>query len=109
MDEPLHLPETTEEMDTARILDAGANRAREALRAVEDYCRFVLDDALLTGEAKKLRHDLSEALAAVAPGVLLEARDTLRDVGTGLSTPREEHRHGLLAVVQANLKRLQEA
>jgi thiamine-phosphate pyrophosphorylase len=109
MDEPLHLAEHTEQVDTARILDAEANRAREALRVVEDYCRFVLDDSLLTGEAKKLRHDLSEALAAVAPGVLLEARETLRDVGTVLSTPREQQRYGLLAVVQANLKRLQEA
>src|SRR4051794_4807942 len=27
-----------------RLLDANANRAREALRVVEDYARFVLDD-----------------------------------------------------------------
>jgi len=27
-----------EQMATARILDAGANRAREALRVLEDYC-----------------------------------------------------------------------
>src|SRR5436190_2119069 len=27
-----------------RLLDANANRAREALRVLEDYARFVLDD-----------------------------------------------------------------
>jgi thiamine-phosphate pyrophosphorylase len=107
LDEPLQLTELTDEIDTARILDAAANRAREALRVVEDYCRFVLDDAFLSGELKRLRHDLTAALGAL-PG-LLEARDTLGDVGTNLATPEEYERPSLSAVVQANLKRLQEA
>jgi thiamine-phosphate pyrophosphorylase len=109
LDEPLLLPEATEHIDTARILDAGANRAREALRVIEDYCRFALDDALLSGELKQLRHDLAEGLAAVAPELLVTARETLRDVGTGLSTAREQQRFSLVAVAHANLKRLQEA
>ncbi|HXG12794.1 MAG TPA: thiamine phosphate synthase [Gemmataceae bacterium] len=109
LEEPLHLAEPTEQIDTARILDAGANRAREALRVIEDYCRFVLDDAFLSGELKRLRHDLAEALAGLPPGILLAARDTRRDVGTALSTPQEQERRSLWAVVQANLKRLQEA
>ena len=37
----VHLADLTEQVDLARILDAGFNRAREALRVVEDYCRFV--------------------------------------------------------------------
>lgn len=109
LDEPLHLPETTEQIDTARILDACANRAREALRVVEDYCRFVLDDAFLTGELKRLRHDLAAALADVPGPLLLAARDTLGDVGTGIATPQELYRPTLVSVVEANLKRLQEA
>ena len=32
------------ESSVLRLLDANANRAREALRVVEDYARFVLDD-----------------------------------------------------------------
>src|SRR5207253_9501732 len=40
LDEPLVLAEPTEQVDTARLLDASANRAREALRAIEDYRRF---------------------------------------------------------------------
>jgi thiamine-phosphate pyrophosphorylase len=109
LEEPLDLTGPTERMDAARVLDAGANRAREALRVLEDYCRFVLDDTLLTRELKELRHSLSETLADLAPGLLLEARETLRDVGTSLTTAAEQTRHSLLAVAQANLKRLQEA
>jgi thiamine-phosphate pyrophosphorylase len=109
LDEPLELHETTEQIDTARVLDAAANRAREALRVVEDYCRFVLDDAFLSGELKRLRHDLAAALGELPPGLLLEARDTLGDVGTALAAPREYDRPSLSAVVEANLKRLQEA
>jgi thiamine-phosphate pyrophosphorylase len=109
LEEPLALADATEQIDTARVLDAAANRAREGLRAVEDYCRFVLDDAFLTGRLKALRHGLAEALADLAPGLLLEARETERDVGTALSTPAERHRTSLLEVARANLKRLEEA
>jgi thiamine-phosphate pyrophosphorylase len=109
LDEPLQLVETTDQIDTARILDAAANRAREALRVVEDYCRFVLDDALLSGELKRLRHDLAVALRELPGQMLLEARDTLGDVGTALSTPQEHDRASPSAVVLANFKRLQEA
>ena len=40
---------------------------------------------------------------------MLDARETLRDVGTTLTTAQEQRRYSLTAVVQANLKRLQEA
>jgi thiamine-phosphate pyrophosphorylase len=96
-------------LDAARILDANANRAREALRVVEDYCRFVLDDRFLSGELKRMRHDLTEILGGLPPGQLLASRDTLGDVGTTLTTAQEQQRYSLAAVVQANLKRLQEA
>jgi thiamine-phosphate pyrophosphorylase len=109
LDEPLDLREPTEDVDAGRILDANANRAREALRVIEDYCRFVLDDRFLSGELKRLRHDLATPLAELPPGLLLAARETQRDVGTTLSTPQEGQRHSLIAVAQANLKRLQEA
>ncbi len=109
LDEPLALGEPTEQIDVARILDANANRAREALRSIEDYCRFVLDDAGLSSELKTLRHDLAEALQQLPPRLLLEARETSQDVGTGLRTAEEEQRVSPQAVAQANAKRLQEA
>ncbi|MCS6975467.1 MAG: thiamine phosphate synthase [Gemmatales bacterium] len=109
LEEPLALLEPTEQVDSARILDANANRAREALRTLEDYCRFVLDDAFLSGELKSLRHDLAEALSVLPVRILLAARDTLHDVGTTLTVPSEERRTSLTAVVQAACKRLQES
>jgi thiamine-phosphate pyrophosphorylase len=107
--EPLNLGEPTERLDAARILDAAANRAREALRVVEDYCRFVLNDAFLTAELKTLRHDLTAAFSSLPPGLLLEARDTRQDVGTQISTPAERERQSLREVALVNAKRLQEA
>src|SRR5262249_30585415 len=98
---------SAEQIDLARIADVSANRAREALRVIEDYCRFALDDAFLSGELKNLRHELTEGLADCQH--LHEARETERDVGTDLTAPGEQSRHSLLAVVEANCKRLQEA
>jgi thiamine-phosphate pyrophosphorylase len=109
LEEPLQLTDATERMDAARILDAGANRTREALRTIEDYCRFVLEDRLLSSELKTLRHDLNEALDELAPIEMLQARETQRDVGTTISTEAERSRSSLLEVVRVNLKRLQEA
>jgi thiamine-phosphate pyrophosphorylase len=108
LEQPLELTEPAARAEAARILDAAANRAREAARVVEDYCRFALNDAFLTGRLKQLRHDLATALGELPAG-LLEARETQRDVGTDLTTETEQRRHSLRAVVQANLKRLQEA
>ena len=109
LDEPLALAETTEQLGLARIVDANANRAREALRVIEDYCRFALDDAFLSRETKELRHDHVEALVEFPSGHLLEARETENDVGTSISSAAEQRRHSLRAVVQANLKRFEEA
>src|SRR5262249_22119882 len=71
--------------------------------------RFALDDAFLSRELKQVRHDLAEALACLPPALLLQARETRRDVGTATATAAEQHRHSSRAVVLANCKRLQEA
>jgi thiamine-phosphate pyrophosphorylase len=94
---------------TLRLLDANFNRAREALRVLEDYARFLLDDPSLTQTAKQLRHDLSQTIAQLPVLELLAARDTPGDVGTSLTTPTEQSRTDALAVVQAAAKRLPEA
>lgn len=95
--------------DVARIVDAAGNRAREALRVLEDYCRFVLNDAGFHRELKETRHALTEALAAIPTHWLLQSRDTPGDVGAAISTPREMSRESTSDVLQANSKRLQEA
>lgn len=92
-----------------RALDASANRAREGLRVVEDYARFALDDAHLTGELKRLRHDLAEVLSDLPPASLQGARDTPGDVGTQISTTAELRRDDLDSIAAANFKRAIEA
>lgn len=108
LDEPLRLTESAEETDSARILDANANRCREALRVIEDYCRFVLADAAVSGRLKTLRHRLTVALGSLPDALLLQSRDTLGDVGTALATEQEYQRHAPADVAQANFKRLAE-
>lgn len=95
----------------ARIIDANANRAREALRVLEDIARFALDDADLSASLKSLRHDLRAALdgLAIDKGVLLSSRDTEGDVGTAISTPAEYARTGLRDIALAAASRLTEA
>ncbi len=92
-----------------RLLDASANRGREALRVVEDYARFVLDDAHLTGCLKVLRHDLTAALACLPMVDRLAMRDTRSDVGIRLTTAAERTRRDPEDVLAANFTRLQEA
>ena len=92
-----------------RLLDANFNRAREALRVLEDTARFIFNDSILTETAKNLRHELSQAIAELACLPLLAARDTPADVGATLTTPDEKNRHDTLAVLQAAAKRLSEA
>lgn len=91
-----------------RLLDANANRAREALRVVEDYARFVLDDADFSRALKKLRHDLTAATRSFAAEAILH-RDTPNDVGTGIKTVAELSRADVAEVVMAAGKRLGEA
>lgn len=93
----------------ARIVDANLNRAREALRVVEDYCRFGRNDRFLAESLKQLRHRLASAAERLSSRELLAARDTLGDVGTTIATASEYHRESGSAVAAANLKRLQEA
>jgi thiamine-phosphate pyrophosphorylase len=95
----------------ARILDANANRAREALRTLEDLARFALSDAALSSDCKTARHDLASAIAslAISPATLLAARDTPGDVGTDITTTTEGARVGLAAVAAAAAGRASEA
>ena len=92
-----------------RILDANANRAREALRVMEDYARFSLDDAALSGAIKRLRHDLRKCLPDALHGALVRSRDIVADVGRDVSTDAERSRETSQDVAIAACKRLSEA
>jgi len=95
--------------ETYRILDANLNRAREALRVIEDCGRFALNDAAITAIAKNLRSDLKTIYDAMPTDEMLAARDTTGDVGTLLTSPTEPVRNDLTDVAVAACKRLTES
>jgi thiamine-phosphate pyrophosphorylase len=95
--------------DIYRILDANANRAREALRVAEEAARFALERPDLAEALKRLRHDLRAALAGLDARQLVLSRDTAGDVGTAISTESESCRSGTADVARAAFKRLTEA
>jgi len=94
-------------MNVRRLIDANANRAREAMRVMEDAARFVLDDAAMSESLKALRHDFAAALRAF--GDLAGHRDTPGDVGTTITNDEERQRESVAAVAIAAGKRLSEA
>ena len=106
---PLDLSEPGGGVDLGRILDASANRAREGLRVIEDYVRFVLDDAGLTRRLKEVRHRLAQAERGLDDHLLIGSRDTREDVGTHIMTHSERVRETPRAVLAANFKRVGEA
>lgn len=92
-----------------RIIDANFNRAREALRVIEDFCRFSLNSAPLTSCAKQLRHELSAAIGKLDAAQLIAARDTLCDVGVGATVDNQLRRGDLKDCFTAGCKRLTES
>jgi len=98
-----------ERIRALRVIDAAANRAREGLRVVEDYARFVLDDLFLTTQLKGLRHELTALLERFSLCQRLAARETQADVGTQVTTATERLRENTAGVLAANFTRLQES
>jgi thiamine-phosphate pyrophosphorylase len=92
-----------------RIIDANFNRAREALRVIEDFCRFSLNSAPLTTCAKQLRHALSAAISKLDPAQLITARDSLGDIGAGATVDNQLQRKDLRDCFTAGCKRLTES
>lgn len=94
-----------------RILDANLNRAREALRVMEDIARFGLDEHVLARGLKEARHGLREIAerAGIDAALLAVWRDTPGDVGTGMTTSGESTRRNLRDVAIGAGKRAGEA
>lgn len=92
-----------------RILDAAANRGREAIRVVEDAARFLGDSKELATRLKETRHRFAAAADKLDRRERMRARDTLGDVGTSLEGAGEYRRASLLDVLVANFARLEES
>lgn len=93
-----------------RIIDANLNRAREGIRVVEEVARLYFDDAKLSSQFKSLRHQLTKvAKSSFDEKKLLSFRDSEKDVGADSMGGLEKKRADLESIVQANLRRSQEA
>ena len=92
-----------------RILDSSANRAGEGIRTVEEFARFILEDASATESCKRLRHDLAVTLSKFPRQDLLRSRDTPGDIGTEIRTRSEYRRESIAAVIAAATTRVQQA
>jgi thiamine-phosphate pyrophosphorylase len=93
-----------------RILDANLNRAREGIRVTEEVARLYFDDARLSSKFKRLRHELTRvAKKHFDQTKLLTFRDSEKDVGADTMGSLEKKRVDLGSIVQANLRRAQEA
>jgi len=91
-------------MNIFRIIDVNANRAREATRVIEDYARFVLEDADLSAKARSIRHNLVNILKPCSQQ-MLSIRDIQSDIGketvTSVKTTPE--------IIISNFRRLSES
>jgi len=92
-----------------RMLDASFNRAREALRVMEDVARFALDDESLSRQLKELRHELRVLQGRLPQGWVESHRNVEGDVGRDISTASEQTRRNLSEVAVAAGKRLGES
>lgn len=92
-----------------RIVDANLNRAREALRVLEEFARLGMDDATLSSMAKNMRHALAACIPQALSDRLLLSRDILGDVGCDLTTEAEYQRADAKSVAVAAGKRMGEA
>ncbi|MBU6413377.1 MAG: thiamine phosphate synthase [Planctomycetes bacterium] len=94
-----------------RIIDANFNRAREALRVLDDVARFALGMQQLVSQIKHLRHELHAVLTQCGIDELLRvsARDIEGDVGTEVTSSGEQTRSGMRGVALAAGGRLTEA
>lgn len=92
-----------------RIIDANFNRAREALRTMEEYARFALNHGGLSTRAKELRHRLCRAIGRLPADRLFACRDSAGDVGADAQVPAQHQRRSLEDCLTAGSKRLSEA
>jgi len=92
-----------------RILDANLNRAREGLRVIEEYLRFIRQDPRGSWMLKQWRHEFRWMTDKLGIRQLLDARAADSDVGRDLQSPSQTAKQDPQAITAAGVKRLQEA
>jgi thiamine-phosphate pyrophosphorylase len=92
-----------------RLIDAAANRGREAVRVIEDCARFILDDQVLTRKLKEFRHEFQIVLRPFVMRDRIAAREADADVGKTIEAEDEFCRDSVWGVIDVNFSRLQES
>jgi len=92
-----------------RIIDANFNRAREAARVMEEFCRFYLNSPALSERVKQLRHSITNNIKTLDPASLICSRHSSTDVGAAKKADNQSLKHDLLDSFTAAAKRLPEA
>ena len=82
---------------------------REALRVIEEFFRFILEEEESCVVLKKMRHSLTGMEKLIGHDLLLSSRDTAGDCFASKTRPEEMNRTGQSDVLSANFKRAQEA
>lgn len=92
-----------------RIIDANYNRAKEALRVIEDIARFLWSDKKITRKIKSLRHSLTIPFKnkILFRKMILE-RDSKKDVGKSVDE-HELKRKKINDILYANFQRAKES
>jgi thiamine-phosphate pyrophosphorylase len=91
-----------------RIIDANTNRIGEGLRLLEDIARLMLDDAALSARLKALRHSL-EISDITVKKELLQARDSIGDVGIDIETPDQLKDRNVIQAAIAGARRVEQS
>ena len=89
-----------------RIIDANLNRTQEALRCIEEYARFILNNEEFSTKLKNLRHKITLFFEKDYIN-LINSRDTKGDIGTTIKNITKENFNS--NVLRANFKRLEQA
>jgi thiamine-phosphate pyrophosphorylase len=99
------------ENDAHRIIDANANRCREALRVVEDILRFRHEHAGLAAKLKRERHTVSGLCDKLLKRNLrgLRARNTQADPGRDSMSRGEATRRNWAEILISNFRRAEES
>ncbi len=92
-----------------RILDANINRAREGLRTIEEYFRFIRNDRIFTERLKQTRHRLIEIENRLNRFKIISSRDSESDIGKNIINPSAGNKKDIFDLISANFKRLQES
>ena len=94
-----------EDKSISQIIDANLDRAREGLRVIEDWCRYVLREKELVITLKDWRHQL----ALFHRPFYRNSRSISLDPGVGLTHPEQTDRIHSEQIIIANSSRVQEA